>query len=203
MGGPFVSPFESALAYDSLILVATGIGITPCLGVMNTCCLSRSVNLIWICRDASMVEFYLSNMILAKGSWAVIYYTGTRPLAISRILPKTVLVFAHRPDFDSIIRHIILAVETNSDIAAAQQEVRQRTSMVMQSFCANLTADQAKSSSLSMRESALDCARSAVSRALLSLRRDDLLRIVTEHLGLLGDTDACTFPSRSSRRRPH
>jgi predicted ferric reductase len=58
--GPFASPYEGAAEFDNLILVASGIGITPAL----SCMLhhkdgQRRVSLIWMCRDPTLIEFFL------------------------------------------------------------------------------------------------------------------------------------------------
>ena len=51
--GPFVSPYNNALAFDNTICVATGIGITPALSVIRAHRDSRRINLIWACRDVA------------------------------------------------------------------------------------------------------------------------------------------------------
>ena len=51
--GPFVSPYNNALAFDNTICVATGIGITPALSVIRAHRESRKINLIWACRDVA------------------------------------------------------------------------------------------------------------------------------------------------------
>merc|ERR1712061_248357 len=46
--GPFVSPFTATCAKaDNLILVATGIGITPCIGVLERFGDARSMTIVW------------------------------------------------------------------------------------------------------------------------------------------------------------
>jgi hypothetical protein len=54
--GPFLSPYSHASSYDNHILVATGIGITPALAAINALKSSRRINLIWVVRDAEMIE---------------------------------------------------------------------------------------------------------------------------------------------------
>jgi hypothetical protein len=56
--GPFASPYSTAMDYDSLVLVASGIGITPALAIIASHKHSRRVNLIWSCRDAALVECF-------------------------------------------------------------------------------------------------------------------------------------------------
>jgi predicted ferric reductase len=47
IAGPYASPFATALNYDNLILVASGIGITPALSIMRNPKGTKRVNLIW------------------------------------------------------------------------------------------------------------------------------------------------------------
>ena len=47
VAGPYASPFATALNYDNLILVASGIGITPALSIMRNPKGTKRVNLIW------------------------------------------------------------------------------------------------------------------------------------------------------------
>jgi predicted ferric reductase len=62
--GPFPSPFSTATGYDNLIAIASGIGITPSISTIVNLSASRRVHLIWMCRDADLVEFYLKNVEL-------------------------------------------------------------------------------------------------------------------------------------------
>ena len=54
--GPFPSPYSRAELYDKLILVASGIGITPALATINAFKSSRRINLIWAVRDPEMLK---------------------------------------------------------------------------------------------------------------------------------------------------
>ena len=65
--GPFVSPYNNALAFDNTICVATGIGITPALSVIRAHRESRRINLIWACRDVAsklLSSVYITGEIL-------------------------------------------------------------------------------------------------------------------------------------------
>jgi NAD(P)H-flavin reductase len=46
--GPFASPYSTAIHYDNLIVVASGIGITPAMSVITTHSASRRINLVWV-----------------------------------------------------------------------------------------------------------------------------------------------------------
>ena len=60
--GPFPSPFSTAISYDNLICVASGIGVTPAISSIVNLAETRVVHLIWMCRDADLVEFYLNQV---------------------------------------------------------------------------------------------------------------------------------------------
>lgn len=177
--GPFVSPFNSSLNFDSLILVASGIGITPCLGVINSCGSSRAVHLIWTCRDASLIEFFLRDMVFTSGNSVIIYYTGSRPLAVGRHLPQDVVVFNHRANFGNIFRHIVLGSEfgTGLDTLKDQQE---RGASSMTAFRSSVFGGEAAVPALAFGE---------IAKAMMKLSRADLLALVAEHLGLRALSD--------------
>jgi predicted ferric reductase len=56
--GPFASPFAAALDFDNIVLIASGIGITPAVACIQQYRDDRVINLIWVCREASMIDFY-------------------------------------------------------------------------------------------------------------------------------------------------
>jgi ferric-chelate reductase len=64
VNGPFPSPYNNAEAYDNQILVASGIGITPALSVIQAHKNSRRINLIWAVRDRHLLEFFLKHLYL-------------------------------------------------------------------------------------------------------------------------------------------
>ena len=82
--------------------MASGIGITPAMSLVTTHKATRRANLIWTCRDASLVEFYLATAQWGSGGssgWTLIFYTGKRRLMVdSAALPETVMIFRGRPD---------------------------------------------------------------------------------------------------------
>lgn len=111
--GPFASPYSTAVHYEDLILVASGIGITPAMDIINAYRAgSRRLSLIWSCRDASLLEYYLQHGRFDKDGWTLIYYTGKRKLRLQRSsLPDTLCVFHGRPVWDTVIREIISSIE--------------------------------------------------------------------------------------------
>jgi hypothetical protein len=82
--GPFPSPFSTASSYSKLITVASGIGITPSVSAIDHLAKDRKVNLIWCCRDADLIEFYMrhSNTPFGVDAWSFIFYTGKRKLVL-------------------------------------------------------------------------------------------------------------------------
>jgi hypothetical protein len=57
--GPFASPYAQALTFDNLLLVATGIGITPAVACLQQYKEDRRCNLIWTCRLVRSVPVVL------------------------------------------------------------------------------------------------------------------------------------------------
>ena len=80
ISGPFPSPYNNAINYDNMILVASGIGITPALSAIEAYRESRRINLIWTVRDASTLVFFLENAKLDEKGLNLIFYTGKEPL---------------------------------------------------------------------------------------------------------------------------
>jgi len=117
VSGPFASPFATAVQFDNLVLVASGIGITPAMSIITTFQQSgRRTNLIWACRDPSLLEFYLQKCKFDVRAWTLIYYTGKRKLCIGCELPPTVLIFNGRPSLDVAVRNMILGVELETGL---------------------------------------------------------------------------------------
>ena len=54
--GPFTSPYNTDIMHDNLILVAGGMGITRALSSIGNLGQTRTVNLVWLTRDQSMVS---------------------------------------------------------------------------------------------------------------------------------------------------
>jgi len=110
--GPFVSPFSTATDFDNLILVASGVGITPALAVMHTLKEERRVNLVWVCRDASMVEFFLNTAKFDDNAWTLIFYTGKENLNIQATLPPVCFICTERPTCHNVVLNIVYSIES-------------------------------------------------------------------------------------------
>mmetsp|Transcript_17430 Transcript_17430/g.24892 ORF Transcript_17430/g.24892 Transcript_17430/m.24892 type:complete len:638 (+) Transcript_17430:540-2453(+) len=117
ISGPFISPFNAAVLYDNQILVASGIGITPALSVINAHKELRRVNLIWACRDAAMLEFYIEHMIVNSDGWNLIFYTGKDSLdpAVDG-MNTNVCILKGRPDLEAVIPNIIYGIESGEGL---------------------------------------------------------------------------------------
>ena len=113
--GPFPSPFSTASGYDKLITIASGIGITPSISAVVHLGETRQVHLIWMCRDAELVEFYMKTVEFHPDAWTFIYYTGKRKLVLgARPENPRLKVIMGRPDLEALILGII--DNTESDI---------------------------------------------------------------------------------------
>lgn len=113
--GPFLSPFSSpAMDGENLVAVASGIGVTPAISLIkqysNT---SRRLNLIWICRDAALIEHFLQNVDFGCDGYTLVFYTGKeRSLVLGEDVPPNIFVFNGRPNLERAISGIILSIAT-------------------------------------------------------------------------------------------
>jgi len=113
--GPFLSPFSSpAMDSENLIAVASGIGVTPAISLIkqysNT---HRRLNLIWICRDAGLIEYFLHNVDFGSDGYNLIYYTGKkRPLVLEDAIPGNIFIFNSRPNLERAVSNIIVSTTT-------------------------------------------------------------------------------------------
>jgi hypothetical protein len=109
--GPFPSPFEHASDNDHVISIASGIGITPALSAIHALADHRRMHLVWICRDASLVEFVMDyGGRFDDDAYSLIYYTGERELVFrSQEMPPNVFLLQGRPDLEKLIPSIIRA----------------------------------------------------------------------------------------------
>lgn len=73
--GPYTSPYSIASSFNHVVLVASGIGITPALGVMGQYSgASRSKFLVWTTRCPNMLKFFAP--LLKDANIAAVFYTG-------------------------------------------------------------------------------------------------------------------------------
>lgn len=114
--GPYLSEFsDKAVTTSNAIAVASGIGITPTLSLMLNYAGKKRINIIWMCRDAGLVEYILHKVNIeeiTKNSYAFIYYTGKRELALPKNLPVNLFVFNTRPKLEESIAGIITSIQS-------------------------------------------------------------------------------------------
>lgn len=114
--GPFPSPFETASDNDHVISIASGIGITPALSVVQSLADTRKMHLIWICRDANLLEFILDyGARFDDEAFTLIFYTGKRELVSRRKLPPRVFLLRGRPNLEQLIPSLIRSAQTLGD----------------------------------------------------------------------------------------
>jgi len=115
ISGPFTSPFETATDSDQVISVASGIGITAALSVIEGHAHTRKMHLIWMCRDASLLEFIMDyGARFDVDAYTFIFYTGKRELVFKRPIPYNVFLLSGRPDLEQLIVSIGLLAEQQS-----------------------------------------------------------------------------------------
>jgi ferric-chelate reductase len=124
--GPFPSPYNNADAYDNQILVASGIGITPALSVIRAHKETRRINLIWICRDESLLKFFLQHLYLDHQGWNLIFYTGKNKLCLTDddvVANTNVCIIEGRPMLPKVIPNIIFGIEVSlSNVSTCRTE---------------------------------------------------------------------------------
>lgn len=84
--GPYTSPYSVAQNFSHLVLTATGIGITPALGVLGQYPgFSRTKIFIWSTRDADLLKFFAP--LIKDAHLSVIYYTNK----VNKLSPSEVM----------------------------------------------------------------------------------------------------------------
>ncbi|KAL7465886.1 hypothetical protein ACHAXS_006189 [Conticribra weissflogii] len=118
--GPFLSPFSSpAMDSENLVAVASGIGVTPAISLIKQyASTSRRLNLVWICRDAGLVEHFVTNVEFSGYGHILIYYTGgnKRSIVLGNDLPPNVFIFNGRPNLERTISGIIHSISSGDGL---------------------------------------------------------------------------------------
>jgi len=130
--GPYTSPYFVAREFSHLILTASGIGITPALGVMEQYPgFSRTKILVWSTRDANMLKFFAP--LIKDAHLAVVFYTGKvklRPEEVLKISSQgNIYIQQSRPEsLPGTIGSIIVQFENflNLTVAKSIEEVDTR-----------------------------------------------------------------------------
>ena len=107
--GPYPSPYAISNDYANMLLFASGIGITPAMGVLSQFAGSRTCVVVWMVRSEEMLTFFVPH--LAACSAAIIYYTGKKALTPEKealLRRKAPLQIIHsRPKLDTIMPELI------------------------------------------------------------------------------------------------
>ncbi|KAK1735733.1 NADPH oxidase [Skeletonema marinoi] len=129
--GPYKSPFsDAAVTTSNAIAVASGIGITPTLSLVLNYAGKKRINVVWVCRDPGLVEYILHKFdigAVTEKSYAFIFYTGTRELAMPKDLPANIFIFTGRPHLEHTITGIVTAIHSGhglpEEIYEAQEKI--------------------------------------------------------------------------------
>lgn len=118
--GPFASEFsDMALHTINALAIASGIGITPTLSLMLSYAGKKRINIIWMCRDAGLIEYFLHKIdifTVTKNSFALIYYTGRQELVLPNNLPLNFFIFQYRPNLEQVISGIVAAIHSGDGL---------------------------------------------------------------------------------------
>jgi len=122
--GPFLGPFSSpAMNFENIIAVASGIGVTPAVSVIKQYQHThRRVNLIWICRDPGLIEWFLVNTKFSSLGYTIIYYTGKRSLVLEKSLPPNILIYEGRPNLARTLSGIIVSIASGEGLPESLDE---------------------------------------------------------------------------------
>lgn len=114
-------PFSPSLQVttSNAIAVASGIGITPTLSLVLNYAGKKRINVVWMCRDPGLVEYILHKVdigAITRNSFAFIFYTGTRELALPKHLPINIFIFKSRPDLENTVSGIVTAIHSGEGL---------------------------------------------------------------------------------------
>jgi len=117
--GPYTSPYSIVSNFSNIILVASGIGITPALGVMGQFQgSSRTKILVWLTRSPEMLKFFAP--LLQDAHIAAIFYTGKNYVFTERELTTlrsygNIYIEQKRPDsLTGVIESLIVTFENQA-----------------------------------------------------------------------------------------
>lgn len=137
--GPFLSPFSAAVSHGRLLLVASGIGLSaalPLVQQLHTC--EREFHLVWTTRSLEQLAYQLP--LLAQCTSCFIFYTGkVSPSAevyelISSL--QHVGLYTGRPQLDKLLAWLV-SQRSSTVRNALKGELRPRR----RSFCGSLLGE--------------------------------------------------------------
>jgi len=123
--GCFPSSFSTAEDFDNLVLVAAGTGITNALSTIQKLEGGRRLNVIWVCRQASLINYYVPSLAKNVQGFTLIFYTGKSKggeKLIENTFGPNMLFFNKRPDYMKAISSIIIGTETGEWVPDKQVE---------------------------------------------------------------------------------
>ena len=112
-----MSPSGAATTFEKLIVVASGIGITAGVTVMEQL-KDRPVSLIWCCRDVSLVKFFVQKFEFNPQGFILIFYTGKTSLRLDDVLPRNMCIVAGRPKMKPVVVAVMRSVEEGKQVKA-------------------------------------------------------------------------------------
>jgi hypothetical protein len=140
--GPYRSEYsDTAVSTSNAIAIASGIGITPTLALMTSYAGKKRINIMWMCRDAGLLEYMLHKAdfsTVTQNSFAFVYYTGTRDLVLPKTLPTNLFVFRRRPHLEETITSIIAAIDSGDGLP--EDICKEREAMLNQPFSRRVKA---------------------------------------------------------------
>jgi len=108
--GPFLSPFGQAISHGRLVVVASGIGLSaamPLIQQLGTC--EREVYLIWMSRSLEQLAYHLP--LLVECTACFVYYTGKDQISpgMQEVLSTLthVKVYSGRPQLEKTIAWLV------------------------------------------------------------------------------------------------
>ena len=191
--GPFPSEFSDAHNFDNLCVAATGIGITPVVSALVTLRQTRRVNVIWMVRDAELVEFYLESRCFAENAFTLIFYTGKPELLrIKRAwVTPWIKIISGRPRLGDIVPAIIRAAEDGAplpDSLISQAAIMERRLFDRDSYALfrqDFDRYEQTYNKEEMYQRALDCSTRLVPPAHdISMSSKDLNRLARQSHGI-------------------
>ncbi len=135
ISGPYTSPYYVATKFRHIILSASGIGITPALGVMgqypgNT----KTKVLVWMTRSKVMLKFFAP--LLKDCHLAVVYYTGKDKLTSVEMNNiyiqgnRNIFIQQTRPkSLEHVLETIVIQFENSFELALGKTDMRQDYSL--------------------------------------------------------------------------
>ncbi|CAM9345893.1 unnamed protein product [Discosporangium mesarthrocarpum] len=95
---PMPSAMQHALDFDNVLLVATGVGITPCISVIERYAYKKNIHLLWVVREASLVSLYEDHLRQVNST---VHLTGSQEPEIVGHLKQLIESRGNRDSLDS------------------------------------------------------------------------------------------------------